>query len=97
MEERQRGSATKRSKLIEAKFILDKPLQAFKVEGPDGKPTKTMELSDAEVFELASTLDGGRITSRTKKFFGISREKGAIGESSLVWARRICGHRLTGD
>ena len=38
-----------RQTLLQAKFIIDKPLQAFKVEGPDGKLSATMELSDKEV------------------------------------------------
>ena len=76
--------------LLEAKFIIDKPLQAFKVEGPDGKPTKTMELSDAEVFELASTLDGGRITSRTKEILrDIAKKKGAIDTNRRLFGQGV--------
>ena len=65
--------------LLEAQLIIDKPLQAFKVEGPDGRPTKTMELSDKEIFELASTLGDGGVTDKTKEMLReIAKKKGAV-------------------
>ena len=49
-----------------------------------------MELSDAEVFELASTLDGGRITSRTKEILrDIAKKKGAIDTNRRMFGQGV--------
>ena len=74
--------------LLEAQVIIDTPLQAFKVAGPDGRPTKTMELSDNEIFELASTLDDGGITEKTREMLrDIAKKKGAVDTNRRLFGR----------
>ena len=74
--------------LLQAQVIIDTPLQAFKVAGPDGRPTKTMELSDTEIFELASTLDDGGITEKTREMLrDIAKKKGAVDTNRRLFGR----------
>ena len=76
--------------LLQAKFIIDKPLQAFKVEGPDGTLSATMELSDNEVFELASTLEDGKVTARTKEMLrDIAKIKGAFDTNRRLFGQGV--------
>ena len=74
--------------LLETQAIIDTPLQAFKVAGPDGRPTKTMELSDNEIFELASTLDDGGITEKTREMLReFAKKKGAVDTNRRLFGR----------
>lgn len=73
---------------LQARAIVETELQAFKVEGPDGRPTKTMDLTQQEVFRLAATLENGEPGKETRELLReIADKKGAIEIKRSVFGR----------
>jgi hypothetical protein len=79
---------------LRARAAVETELQAFKMEGPDGRPTQTMELTQQEVFLLASTLEDGepgepgKAGKETRELLReIAAKKGAIEIKRSVFGR----------
>ena len=83
-----RGDA--KQELLQTKLDLGPLLKNFRVEDGDGNPTKTPNLTNAEIFKLGATLSGdGDITTATRerlrqilKKYGVAEIKRSLGRKT---------------